>query len=48
MTSGHIDTLSINLGFMEAQAVGTFAITALVLIVILLLGWTLVRRARSR
>ncbi len=44
MPPEQIDKLSINLGFMEAQAVGTFAIAALVLIVVLLVGRSLMRR----
>ena len=47
MSPEQIDKLSINLVFMEAQAVGTFAIGALVLIVVLLIGWTLLGKARS-
>jgi hypothetical protein len=47
MSPDHIDRLSINLGFMEAQAHGPLAIYALVAIVVLLLGWTLLKRARS-
>ena len=44
MNPEHMNKLSINLGFMEAQAVGAFAITALVLVVVLLVGRTLWRR----
>jgi hypothetical protein len=33
--------LSINLGFLKAQADGAFAICALVFIILLVLGWTL-------
>jgi len=47
MTPDHIDKLSINLWFMEAQAVGPLAITALVAIVVLLLGWALLRQLNS-
>ena len=43
MPPEQIDKLSINLGFMEAQAAGPLAIAALVLIVVLLLGWTLLK-----
>jgi hypothetical protein len=43
MPPEQIDKLSINLGFMEAQAVGPLAVYALVIIIFLLLGWTLLR-----
>jgi hypothetical protein len=39
MSPETIDKLSISLGFMEAQAVGTFAIVAMVMIVVCVLGW---------
>ena len=47
MSPEYTDKLSINLGFMEAQAVGPWAIIALVAIVLLVLGWSGYMRSRG-
>jgi len=43
MSPEQAEKLSINLGFIEAQAAGPIAISALVLIVVIFLGWTLIK-----